>query len=631
MSQPAATAAPTGKGSEFSRARLEELIKKRFFYAPAFSIYGGVSGLYDYGPPGCSLQANMLAIWRSHFILEENMLEVDTATITPREVLKASGHVDRFTDYLIRDAKTGDSYRADHVLEAALERIAADAATAPAAATEIATILAQMDNYSQEELQALLDRFQVKSEAGNDFTPITKFNLMFAAEIGPTSQFPAFLRPETAQGQFTNFKRLLECNNDRMPFASAQIGKSFRNEISPRQGLLRVREFTMAEIEHFVNPKDKRHHRFAEVASVVLPFLSGPTQMAGSSVACEMTIGEAVAKGIVDNETLGYFLARTAQYMARIGIDAKRLRFRQHLPNEMSHYASDCWDCEIQSSYGWIECVGCADRSAYDLTMHTKVTKEKLVVREALEKPVVVRVRKLDISKKEIGMAYKKDSKDILEALEGLSLEEGEALMAGAVEDGSASGEKVVSVVVNGEARTLTPAMVSMVEYEETLHVNEYIPNVIEPSFGIGRIFYSLLEHVFWSRDGDDQRCVLSFPAAVAPIKVLVAPLSNNEAFVPFSRRVVQLLRKADIAHTLDESSTSIGRRYARNDEIGIPFGITVDFQTATDDSVTMRERDSTEQVRLPIDDVVGAIDGLVKGSTTWAEVVAKYGLFLSS
>lgn len=178
-----------------------------------------------------------------------------------------------------------------------------------------------------------------------------EFNLMFDTAIGPSGDLKGFLRPETAQGQFLNFSKLLDFNNAKMPFASASIGKSFRNEISPRAGLLRVREFLMAEIEHFVDPKDKRHSRFADMKDLKCRFLPKDVQQAGKTELSEITIGEAVASGMVDNETLGYFLGRIWLFLTKIGCDMTRVRFRQHMNNEMAHYASDCWDAEIHNSY----------------------------------------------------------------------------------------------------------------------------------------------------------------------------------------------------------------------------------------------------------------------------------------
>lgn len=232
-----------------------------------------------------------------------------------------------------------------------------------------------------------------------------------------------YLRPETAQGHFINFGRLLEFNSGRIPFASAQIGKSFRNEIAPRQGLLRVREFVMAEIEHFVDPLNKKHTKFADVKDTVLSLLPKETQSSGKTDLLEITIAEAVEKGVVDNETLGYFLVRIHEFLLKIGIDPKRLRFRQHMANEMAHYAADCWDAEIQNSYGWIECVGCADRSAYDLTVHSVRTNTKLVVREQLDEPTYEEKTIPTIEKKMMGPKFKKAAKIVEETIASLDEE----------------------------------------------------------------------------------------------------------------------------------------------------------------------------------------------------------------
>lgn len=220
----------------------------------------------------------------------------------------------------------------------------------------------------------------------------------------------SFLRPETAQGHFLNFSRLLEFNNGRLPFASAQIGRSFRNEISPRAGLLRVREFTMAEIEHYVDPEDKRHERFAEARDVVLSLLDRHVQTSGSTAVVKMSVGDAVDKGVIANETLGYFLARIYLFLVKIGINPERLRFRQHMSNEMAHYATDCWDAEIENSTGWTECVGCADRAAYDLSVHSAKTGHPLVARQALKEPVVTVKEVAEFNKKNLGKTFGKDA-----------------------------------------------------------------------------------------------------------------------------------------------------------------------------------------------------------------------------
>lgn len=233
-----------------------------------------------------------------------------------------------------------------------------------------------------------------------------------------------YMRPETAQGHFLNFSRLLEFNNGRIPFASAHIGKSFRNEISPRAGLLRVREFTMAEIEHYVDPKDKKHDRFDEIKDVELELLDRHVQASGSTKLTTMRVGDAVSQGVIANETLGYFLARISLFLIKIGIDPTRLRFRQHMSNEMAHYATDCWDAEIQSSFGWTECVGCADRAAYDLSVHSNRTGHPLVARQALKEPIVTERYVPEFNKKSFGKTFGKDTAVVQTVVNGMAEEE---------------------------------------------------------------------------------------------------------------------------------------------------------------------------------------------------------------
>ncbi len=608
---------PKMSTTPFSRTKFEELMKRKFFYAPAFSIYGGVAGLYDYGPPGCALQANIIDLWRKHFILEEHMLEVDCTIMTPFDVLKTSGHVDRFSDYMVTDSKTGDFFRADHLIEAFFERLLASNPKdlSPELRLKAETVLAQIDGIDMAGLQALINEHAIKSDLGNPLTPVSQFNLMFGTEIGPTGYLKAFLRPETAQGQFVNFKRLLECNNQKMPFASAMIGKSFRNEISPRSGLLRVREFLMAEIEHYVHPAQKDHPKFASVANFTLSLLPSARQVEGSSETIRMSIGQAVAEGIVNNQTLGYYLVRVAQFLLAIGIKSEALRFRQHMPNEMAHYASDCWDAEIKNSYGWIECVGCADRAAYDLSVHTKRTKERLVASEKHSAPITVTRPRAVINKKDIGILFKKESKAIVEHLEN--------------DVDLACVNIPYSFSLNGTAYSLDASLFNVEMITEVEHVREYIPNVIEPSFGIGRIIYSLLEHSFWNRQEDENRCVLSLPPVIAPWKAMILPLSSNQVFDPIVQELSSKLKAYQIAFDVEDSSASIGKRYARNDELGIPFFLTVDFQSVQDASVTVRERDTTRQIRVPVAQAAPLIHALSLGVKTWEMAEQEYPLFV--
>ncbi|CAM9020239.1 unnamed protein product [Wickerhamomyces anomalus] len=635
---------------EFSRENLENVLKRRFFFAPAFEIYGGVSGLYDYGPPGCAFQANIIDIWRKHFILEEDMLEVDTTMLTPYEVLKTSGHVDKFSDWMCRDLKTGEIFRADHLVEEVLEsrlkgdkeaRGLVDNANADAqedadkkkrkkkvkeikavklddeVVQEYESVLAKIDGYSGEELGQLMVKYNIGNPVTGETLEAPKaFNLMFETAIGPSGQLKGYLRPETAQGQFLNFNKLYDFNNLKMPFASAAIGKSFRNEISPRAGLLRVREFLMAEIEHFVDPENKKHENFSEVADVKLRFLPRTVQQEGLTTPIETTIGEAVKTGLVDNETLGYFIARIYQFLMKIGVDPERLRFRQHLANEMAHYAADCWDAELHTSYGWIECVGCADRSAYDLTVHANKTKEKLVVRQKLDTPVTVTKYELDLEKKKFGPKFRKNAPLVEDWL--LSRNQDELVKL--KEELSSNGKITFKIPEIEDQIELDTTFITIEQRTKVEHVREYTPNVIEPSFGIGRIIYSIFEHRFWSRPEATERAVLSFPPIVAPTKVLLVPLSNNEDLQPIVKQISKTLRKEQIPFKVDDSGASIGKRYARNDELGTPFGITIDFESVKDGSVTLRERDSTKQVRGDVKDIIKAIREVTYNGVSWEE-----------
>ncbi|KTW31550.1 glycine-tRNA ligase [Pneumocystis carinii B80] len=630
----------------FCRSRLEELLKKRFFYCPSYEIYGGVSGLYDYGPPGMALEQNILNVWRKHFVYEENMLEIGTSIVTPHEVLETSGHVSKFRDWMCKDPSTGEVFRADHIIkEILLSRIKkrvesgleGEKVEGGASGTKFDTldeslsrireyedIISRIDGYDGEGLSRVIEEYDIRNPATNvRMEGPVGFNLMFATEIGPKGNMTGYLRPETAQGQFLNFNKLLEFNNGKMPFASVVVGKSFRNEISPRSGLLRMREFTMAEIEHYVDPLNKDHRRFNEVENVKMKFLTREIQMSGKEEVIEMKIGEAVARGILENTTLAYFLARIHLFLIRIGMNKEKLRFRQHMNNEMAHYASDCWDAELLTSYGWIECVGCADRAAYDLTVHSEKTKEKLVVRELLPKPMEVTEWVVNVDKKKIGPLFKKDLKVVEQAISSWSNEDKIRYR-----DQAASEGRIVVKVEDGREFEIPSSLFTIEQVKKTISVREYIPNVIEPSFGIGRILYSLIEHSYWIRSDDVDRCVLSFPPIVAPVKCLLVPLSNNSAFDPIIDKLSFELRQLGISHKVDDSSAAIGRRYSRNDELGTPFGITVDFQTVNDGSLTLRERDTTRQIRASEKEILRVIKELSEGLISWDDVLKDFPIF---
>ncbi|XP_019170112.1 PREDICTED: glycine--tRNA ligase, mitochondrial 1-like [Ipomoea nil] len=614
-------AAREAQNREAFRQAVTNTLERRLFYIPSFKIYRGVAGLYDYGPPGCAVKSNVLAFWRQHFVLEENMLEVDCPCVTPEVVLKASGHVEKFTDLMVKDEKTGVCYRADHLLkDFCNEKLERDPNLPADKVAEYRHVLAVLDDLSAEELGAKIKDYGITApDTKNPLSAPYPFNLMFQTSIGPSGLSPGYLRPETAQGIFVNFKDLYYYNGSKLPFAAAQIGQAFRNEISPRQGLLRVREFTLAEIEHFVDPEDKSHPKFSDVSKLEFLMFPREDQVSGRS-ARKIPLGEAVAQGTINNETLGYFIGRVYVFLTHLGIDRDRLRFRQHLQNEMAHYAADCWDAEIECSYGWIECVGIADRSAYDLRAHTDKSGVSLIAHEKLPEPREVEKLVITPVKKELGLAFKGNQRMVVEALE--SMGEKEALELKATLE--SKGEAEFQVCTLDKVVTIKKNMVSISKEKIKEHQRVFTPSVIEPSFGIGRIIYCLYEHSFYtrpSRDGDEQLNVFRFPPLVAPIKCTVFPLVQNAEYEEVAKRIARSLTAAGLSYKIDITGTSIGKRYARTDELGVPFAITVDSTT----SVTVRERDSKQQIRVNVDEVASVIKEVTEGHSTWADVMWKY------
>lgn len=377
----------------------------------------------------------------------------------------------------------------------------------------------------------------------------------------------------------------------------------------------------MAEIEHFVDPNDKSHPKFRNVASKIVVLFPADAQL-GTGRTVEITIGEAVRTGLVNNETLGYFMARTQMFFERIGIDKNRMRFRQHLKTEMAHYAADCWDMEVKLLYGWIETVGHADRSCYDLEQHSKKTGIPLLASTRLAEPITVDKLVVEPNKKLLGPKFKNDQKTVISLLETIDGEELE-LFKREIE---ANGKSLI-----GGQFEITADLVTFKEEKKVIYEKKFTPGVIEPSYGIGRILYSVFEHSFSHRDGDEQRCVMSFRPCVAPIKVGIYRLINNVAFDPIVSKIHSSLQKLNIANKVDSSSGTVGRRYSRADELGIPFGVTIDFQSIIDDTVTLRERDSMTQVRIAISKLIEILQLLILESIDWEYIKSRFPVVQSS
>jgi glycyl-tRNA synthetase len=305
-------------------------------------------------------------------------------------------------------------------------------------------------------------------------------------------------------------------------------------------------------------------------------------------------------------------------FLLACGIKPDGLRFRQHLKNEMAHYASDCWDAEVKNSYGWTEVVGHADRSCYDLECHTRCSNDQLTAYERFSEPKLVTVADMALNKGLMGKTFKAANKAIEKYLTGLNNEEKLSLR-----DELAKGP--AEIKVGGQTYKLDPGMVTITQKEEKQAGRNIVPHVIEPSFGVGRILYCILEHSYWVREGDEQRGVLSLAPRIAPVKCSILPLISDERLEALIPNIQSSLSSVGISSKVDSTGQAIGRRYARTDEIGIPFGITIDFDTLTDGTVTLRERDTTVQVRVKMEEVPRIITDLVEVRRTWQQIMDSY------
>ncbi len=336
---------------------IEEIAKRRGFFWPSQEIYGGISGFYDYGPLGVLLKLNIERLVRSNFV-SKGCLLVEAPLLTSLKPWIASGHVNSFADMLTECNKCGAAYRADHLVEEHLK--------------------IKTDGKKQNEIQKLIEENKIRCpKCSGALGKIYDYNLMFRSAIGPgRDKIEAALRPETAQTTYMDFKRLFEIGRKRLPLGVLQIGKSFRNEISPRKALVRLREFTQAEVQFFVHP-EKKEHDITEVKDMEVSVLTKGAQ-AKNDKPKRMKISE-LAKSC--STMIAYFLADAMRLYKRMGIDESKLRLRQHMDDERSFYSSDTWDVEFMSDkYGRIELVGVADRTDYDLTRHQQLSKESMAV-----------------------------------------------------------------------------------------------------------------------------------------------------------------------------------------------------------------------------------------------------------
>jgi len=608
------------------RDAFDNLLQRRYYVIPSFSIYGGKAGLYDYGPPGSAIKANVEKLWREHFVIEDDLMEIQATCVTPEEVLIASGHVEKFDDVMVKDSKKGDIfYRCDHLIEEHFENLIKKEGNklSEEKKKQYEEIIRHVESYSKEKMGEIIKEHKIKSpKTGNDLAEPIHFNLMFGVQIGPTGDSKGYLRPETAQGMFVNFKQLLDYNGGRIPFGCAQIGQAYRNEVAPKSGIIRLREFTLAEIEYFVDPNESTHSKLSEFASHKINVYSKQHQKDGVQHE-EMTIGTAIEKGIIENQTLAYYIYRTDLFLKKVGIQFEGVRYRQHKDNELAHYSKDCWDAELMTSYGWIECVGIANRSAFDLTKHAKASKKELMASRKYKQPIKVDVIEGEIDRKFIGKTFKQDNKPVCDALETLDEATKEAMLAAHTEgksyELSISATKKVEITKECFKKQLEKKTKDVME-------EKYVPYVIEPAFGVGRIIYAMWEQNFKMRT--KERTYISLPPKIAPYKCSILTVVMNKEFEDYVEKIRASFKKFGISHKVDSTGQSIGKRYARTDELGIPFGITIDHQTLEDNTVTLREINTTDQVRIPVSEVTEVINALSDAVIIWKDVATKYPKF---
>jgi len=534
--------------------KIMTLAKRRGFIYPSFEIYGGVAGFYDYGPLGSQLKNNIENLWRKFFLMKDNCVEINTPTVTLFEVLKASGHVEEFTDLTVDCKKCKQSFKVEDLVKDANveEAVKKDKVKCPSCGT------------------ILKDAHLV--------------NLMFSTKIGIDSPRDAFLRPETAQGIFTDFHLLYRHSREKLPFGVVQIGKGYRNEVSPRQGIIRLREFSMAEAEVFFDPGDKKHPNFDNVKNKELYLFDNKKNM-------KLSLEKAVKTKVINNQALAYYMYLTQEFLLTAGIDVKKFRFRKHAPDELAHYATECWDAELYSErFGWVECVGIADRSAYDLNAHIESSGTDMYAQRKYDEPKMVETKKIIPKMDMLGPLFKDKAGKIKAILEKMEVKE----------------SKNISVTIDGKTIEIPEKCYEIVQTKEKITGEKFVPHVIEPSYGIDRILYYVLEHNYseTKKKEEEEYRILKLKTVVAPIKVGVFPLIGDEKLIKIAQKIDEELRSAGISTYYDDGGT-IGRRYARMDEIGTPFCVTVDHDTVKDKMVTVRDRDTTKQKRIKIESIV--------------------------
>jgi glycyl-tRNA synthetase len=549
-----------------------ELARRRGFFWQSYEIYGGLGGFATYGPLGAKLKQNIERKLRELFVDKLGILEIESPIIAPSEVFEASGHVDHFKEPMVECLECKKKFRADHMLQEF------------AGMSETET-----EKMSLEEIQATIEKNNVRCpDCGGKFDEPKQFLTMFKTTIGPYSETVGYGRPEAAQGIFVEFKRLYEMAREKIPFGVLQVGHALRNEISPRQSLIRLREFTIIDLEFFFDPEEPNCYLLKSVEDEKLRLILAEHKLKGSEQITEVTVKEALDKGYIKAEWQAAFMAYAKKLLIDLGVPAEKQRFIEKLPWERAHYSLQSFDQQVYvERWGWVEVSGHAYRTDYDLRRHMEFSGEDMRIYKEYEEPVEKEELTMKPVVAKLGPIYKNETAKILKMLSKVDPKEVEASF-------SQNGFYFL-----GKYKIL-PEHVEITHRKIVERGKRFIPHVVEPSFGSDRLLYVALEYAYHVKD---DRTILSFPRDIAPIQLGVYPLVNKDGIPEKTLELHRFLTDEGFRTEYDDAG-SIGRRYARADEIGIPLGITVDYETLSDDTVTIRDRDSWKQVRTAIDDL---------------------------
>jgi glycyl-tRNA synthetase len=568
---------------------INELARRKGFYWQSYEIYGGTSGFATYGHLGTRLKQNIEKKLRDLFINKLGILEVESPIIAPEKVFQASGHIEHFKEPMTECSKCKKKFRADHLLQ------------------EFANISeAESEKLTLSELQKTIEKHNIHCpECGGTLAEPKQFLTMFKTTIGPYSEAVGYGRPEAAQGIFVEFKRLYEIAREKLPFGVLQIGHALRNEISPRQGLLRLREFTIADLEFFFDPQEPNCHLLKQIENEKLRLLLAKNRLNNSEETTEVTVKKALKQGYIKCEWQATFLAYAKNLLIDLGVPAEKQRFIEKLPWERAHYSLQSFDQQILvERWGWVEVAGHAYRTDYDLKRHTESSGVDMYVFKEYEKPVQKEELTIKPIMAKLGPIFKAEAGNVADMLAKADPKEVQASL------------KRNNYYMLGKYK-IQADHIDVKSQKTVERGRRFIPHVVEPSFGIDRLFYVAFEYAYRLKE---DRALLSFARDLAPTQVGVYPLVSKDGLPEKALELHKTLVNEGFIAEYDEAG-SIGRRYARADETGVHLGITVDYDTMNDNTITIRDRDSWKQVRTRIEDLAKLLHEYFLGKTNFEQL----------